>query len=192
MEAAWRISIFSVAWTVAAGSAAIALGIAQEVAVLVAIGSVGLVDAIGSAALAYHFHHGLQHDALADHLERLAHRVVIIGLVAAGAGAVVLGGVRLLGGHSARSSVLATALTAVSLLVLVILARVKRRLAALVGSTALRSDGNLSAAGAAQSAVAILGVLATSAGRWWADPVATVAVGVLTVAIGVRAGRGEH
>lgn len=189
--AAWRVSAFSVAWTVLAGTAAVVLGVAQDSAVLVAFGSVAFVDGLGSAALAYHFRHGLRHDALAEHLEALAHRVVIAGLVCVGLAAVGLGAARLMGPSAAEASAAATALAAVSLVVLGTLAGAKRRVAIRVASPALRSDGHLSTVGAAQASVALVGVLASGVGWHWADPAAAMAVGVVAVAVGVRTGVAE-
>ena len=57
----------------------------------VAFGAIGFVDAVGSVALVYHFHHAMRHDALAEHLEQLAHRVVVTGLFLVGLGAAVVG-----------------------------------------------------------------------------------------------------
>jgi divalent metal cation (Fe/Co/Zn/Cd) transporter len=182
--------MLSVGCSVAAAGAAGALGVAQASTVLVALGAVGFIDAVGSAALAYHFHYGLRHDGLADHLERVAHRVVIAGLVGVGVGAVAAGAAHLRDRPRPASAALAAPLAAVSLLVLVCLWRAKRRLAISVGSAALRSDSHLSAIGAAQSAVALGGVLAAVVGWRWADPAAAIAVGAVAVVVGVRTGRG--
>lgn len=192
MRAARLVSMLSVASTVVAGSAAIALGLAQASTVLVALGAVGFIDGLGSAALAYHFHYGLRHDRLADHLERVANKVVIAGLVCVGVGAVGAGAVRLLDRARPESAPLAVPLAAVSLLVLVCLWRAKCQLATSVGSAALRNDSHLSAIGAAQSAVALGGVFGAEAGWRWADPAAAMAVGAVAVVVGVRAGRGAR
>jgi hypothetical protein len=192
MRQAWLVSMISVAWTVVAGTVAIVLGIAEHSAVLVALGSVGLVDAGGSAALAYHFRHGMRHEALAEHLETLAHRVVIVGLVCVGAAAVGLGAVRLLGQQEGATSGAALALAAVSLLVLLFLARAKHRLSVRVASPALRSDSHLSTVGATQALVALLGVLAAAVGWTWADPLAAIAVGTVAAVVGLRTWLAEH
>ena len=189
---AWLVSILSVTWTLVAGCAAVVLGVADHSAVLVALGSVGFVDAAGSAALAYHFRHGLRHETLADHLEVLAHRVVIVGLVSVGAAAVGLGSVRLLDQQESAASGAASALAAVSLLVLVLLARAKYRLSVRVASPALRSDSHLSAVGASQALVALLGVVVGAVGWTWADPLAAVTVGTVAAVVGVRTWLMEH
>ena len=188
VQAAYRVSLVSVVWTVGAGGLAIALGVAGHSAVLVAFGAIGFVDAAGSVALAYHFHHAIRHDAFAEHLERLAHRVVVAGLFLVGLGAVVVGSVRLATGAHADDSFAGTLLAAVSLVVLAALSTRKQKVARRVGSPALLADGRLSAIGAAQAAVALFGTAARGFGWSWADAMAATIVGLvaMTTAIVTR------
>jgi divalent metal cation (Fe/Co/Zn/Cd) transporter len=175
------VSLVSAVWTIASGGAAIALGIASRSAVLVAFGAIGFVDAAGSVALAYHFHHAMRNDALAEHLELIAHRVVVTGLFLVGLGAVVVGVARLVTGAKADDSFAGTLLAAVSLVVLVVLSTRKQRIARRVGSPALRADGRLSAVGAAQAAVALFGTAARGFGWSSADAIAATIVGLLAM-----------
>ena len=114
VQAAWLISLLTVIWTVTVSCIAIGLGVSSGSAALAAFGAIGFIDALGSVALAYHFRHGLRHDALSDRLETIAHRVVIIGLFVVGSGAIVGGIVRLAAGEGGSSNA-GTALAAVSL-----------------------------------------------------------------------------
>ena len=180
-QAAFRVSLVSVVWTAAAGGLAIALGVASHSAVLVAFGAIGFVDAAGSVALAYHFHHAIRHEALAEHLEQLAHRVVVAGLFLVGLGAVVVGSVRLVTGAHADDSFAGTLLAAVSLVVLAALSARKQQVARRVGSRALLADGRLSAIGAAQAAVALFGTAARGFGWSWADAIAATIVGLVAM-----------
>ena len=189
VRAAFAVSLLSIAWTVLAGSAAVALGLGSGSVVLVAFGAIGFLDALGSAALAYHFRHALRHDVLAEDLERLAHRIVSIGLVVVGGAAVIGGGLRLLLGGVTTSSVAGTVVAGVSVVALSALSRRKVVLARRVGSPALRSDGHLSAVGAAQAAVTLLGTMTALIGWHWADPAAAVAVGVVALSVGVQSWR---
>ena len=190
MRAAFVVSLLSIAWTVLTGTAAVALGLTSGSVVLVAFGAVGGLDALGSAALAYHFRHVLRHDAFSDDLERLAHRIVSVGLLIVGAAAVLGGALRLLFGGAAASSIAGTVVAGASIVVLSGLSRRKIVLAPKVRSRALRSDGHLSAVGAAQAAVTLLGTLTALIGWHWADPAAAVGVGVVAVTVGVQSWRG--
>ncbi len=199
VSAALSISLVSIAWTVLASTAAVVVGVRTGTAVLVAFGAIGTVDAIGSIALSYHFHHGLRHDALSEQLERLAHRLVLLGLCCVGCAAVVGGGLGLVADHVPTGSDVGVALAAASLVALVGLSVGKQRIARRIASAALRSDGHLSAVGAMQAAVT-LGATVTT--RWlggrWADSVATMLIGCVAVVLAFttwrteRAGEGDR
>lgn len=184
VNSALRVSQQSVIWTVVSSGLALYLGIRDHTAVLLAFGAVGFVDAVGSMALVRHFKHGLRHDELSDDLERLAHRVVLVGLFTVGCAAIVGGLVRLSGTQSEAASASSVILAAVSLGALVALSYRKQQVARLISSYALRSDGHLSAIGAMQAAVTLLGIATTRWLGWhWADAAATVIVGCVAVAL---------
>ncbi|MEP6660385.1 MAG: hypothetical protein ABJD24_10760 [Acidimicrobiales bacterium] len=185
-EAAWLVSIQSIVWTACASTAAIVLGLLGHTFVLVALGGIGLVDGVGSLALAYHFHHARRHDALSERLELVAHRIVVGGLGLVGLGAIVVSIVRLTSGTSGDASIAGTALAAASLVVLYVLSRRKRMIARLVPSGALLSDGHLSGVGAAQAAIALVGAATTRWFNWqWADAATALAVGSAAVALAI-------
>ena len=193
VNSALVVSAQSVAWTVAASTAAVALGIHSGTAVLVAFGAIGIVDAIGSIALVYHFHHGIRHDELSEELERLAHRVVLVGLFLVGSATIIGGLVRLTMDQSSEPSAVGVALAAVSFVALVALSARKQRIARRVSSNALLSDGHLSAIGATQAAVTLAGTAATLWLAWhWADAAATAIVGCVAVTLAIFTWRAEH
>ena len=185
---AWLVSLISVVWTVVASSIAVALGVTGNSAVLVAFGAIGFVDALGSIALVYHFRHALRHDELSERLENIAHRVVLAGLFVVGAGAVIVGIVRLIIGASGESSKAGTALAAISLVALLVLSLRKQLIARRVGSDALLSDGRLSGVGALQAGFTLFG---SAAARWfhwdWADAVAASLVGIVAIGVAINA-----
>ena len=185
-EAAWLVSVQSIVWTAFASTTAIVLGLSGHTVVLVALGAIGLVDGVGSVALAYHFHHARRHDALSERLELLAHRIVVVGLGVVGLGTIVVSVVRLVSGSSGDASIAGTALAALSLFVLAGLSRRKHTVARRVPSGALLSDGQLSGVGAAQAAVALVGAATTRWLSWhWADAAAALVVGCVAVALAI-------
>jgi divalent metal cation (Fe/Co/Zn/Cd) transporter len=193
VNAAFVVSALSAAWTVAASSASIALGLRSHTMVLVAFGAIGFVDAIGSLALVYHFRHALRHDRISDALETLAHRIVLVGLLLVGCLAVVGGLARLAMGKSGEASNAGVLLAAVSLVALTVLSVRKQALARRVSSNALRSDGHLSAIGAMQAGVTLMGTTATRWLAWhWADAAATTVVGCVAVTLAVVTGAGSR
>lgn len=184
VRAARRLSEASIAWTLVGSSVAVAVGVASGSAALVAFGAVGYVDLVGSVALVHHFRHALLNDELSDRFEQRAQRIVTIGLLAVGLCAVVISAVRLSIGHFPTTSSAAIAIAAISLVGLSVFAVRKVQIARVVPSAALRSDGNLSAVGAAQAAVVLVGTGAARLVSWhWADDTAALVVGVVAVAI---------
>jgi divalent metal cation (Fe/Co/Zn/Cd) transporter len=175
---------------VTASSVAIGLGVTDNSAVLVAFGAIGFVDALGSVALVYHFRHALRHDELSERLENIAHRVVVIGLLSVGVGAVVSGTVRLIVESTGGSSIAGTALAGISLVVLIGLSARKQRLARRVGSNALLADGRLSGVGAMQAGVTLFGTVAASGLHWdWADALAASLVGLFAIGVAIATWR---
>ncbi|HEY3831811.1 MAG TPA: hypothetical protein VGO03_05930 [Acidimicrobiia bacterium] len=184
--AAYRVSVVSVAWTVCTSAIAIVIGVSGNAAVFVALGAVGLVDAVGSITLGVHFRDALRNATLSERRERLAHQVVLVCLGAVGASAVVIGVLRLVQHDRGGDPPVGVVLAVVSMVALFVLSRRKVRIAALVASDALRADGHLSAIGAAQSAVALLGTAAIRELSWtWADALATAVVGAVAVALAI-------
>jgi len=83
-------------------------------------------------------------------------------------------------------------LTALSLIVMPLLARAKLGVAARLGSRALRADAHETIVCAWLSATTLLGLgLNAVLGWWWADPVAALAMLPLIVREGIEAWRGE-
>jgi divalent metal cation (Fe/Co/Zn/Cd) transporter len=186
-KAARRVSEISVAWTVGASIAAIAIGTIDGSGALIVFGAIGFVDAIGSVALVHHFRLGLRHEELSDRFEQRAHRIVRVGLLLVGVAAVATNLERLLAGSGSNASVAAALLAGASLVVLTILSRTKIRIAARVGSAALRADGHLSGVGAGQAAVVLGGLAVTAAFGWeWADAVTAIIVGFVAIGLSTQ------
>lgn len=82
---------------------------------------------------------------------------------------------------------------AVAIIVMLLLARAKRRLAAGLNSRAMRADSRQSSFCAYLSSIALVGLTLNALfGWWWADPVAALAMIFIIVPEGIEAFRGEH
>lgn len=185
VRAAFRVSLVSVGWTLVSSTVAVTVGIAGESTVLIALGSIGFVDAVGSTVLAFHFLHGLRHDLFSARREKVAHRSVSLGLVGVGVASVAGASYRLAAGNDAQGSWAGAVVAVASLVVLAILAARKRGLGLRLRDRALIGDSHLSAIGAVQAAVALAGIAITEwLGAAWADATAALAVGILAVLIG--------
>jgi divalent metal cation (Fe/Co/Zn/Cd) transporter len=186
LRAGLNVSSASLAWTVASGSGAVVLGVTANSLVLVAFGIIGMLDAVGSTTLVIHFRHALRHESLSERRERVALRVVTVGMVIVGAATVGLGLRRLAERSGSESVPAGVALAAMSAVALAALAARKRRIASLVPSRALLADAWLSATGALLAVVTVAGTGLTDAfGWWWVDPAAATVVGVGAVGVGL-------
>jgi divalent metal cation (Fe/Co/Zn/Cd) transporter len=190
---ALRVSVVSVVWTLISSVLAVSIGIYSHETDLVAFGAVGIVDAIGSVALTYQFLHSLRHEVASDRLEKLSHRVVLVGLIVVGGSAAVGGAFRVAAPHSNSSSDLGLLLAAASLCVLVVLSRRKQQIARRISSSALRSDGQLSAVGALLAGITLAGTAVQRGFHWnWADGVATIFLGTIAMGLGISSWRSSN
>jgi divalent metal cation (Fe/Co/Zn/Cd) transporter len=188
-----RVSWISVGWTTVAGSVALSAGVARGSLVLIVFALTGFLDAAGSLTLALHFRHALKHERISVERERLALRLVSIGLIALGMFTAVESTRRLVSGANAERSALGIIIAGASIGVLVWLAWRKKAVAPRVPSNALSADGTLSATGAALAVVALLGTAFSSSKELhWVDPAAALVVAVVAAASGIRALRAEE
>ncbi len=180
LRRALRLSALSVVWSGAVGSVATYAALIGGSLSLLGFGADAVIDAAASAALIWRFTAESRRPEHAHRLEQRAERLVGLALVVL---AVYLGtaSIRsLLVGARPETSALAVAILLASVLVLPLLAIAKHRLAARLGSGALRADSILTAAAALLAAISLGSLLAADAlGLWWADAVAALAVGAI-------------
>jgi divalent metal cation (Fe/Co/Zn/Cd) transporter len=184
----------SVAWAALAGTVSVAAGMASGALALVAFGLDSVIDGSASAVLVWRLRTELRNPAGtagAEIAERFATRAVGAAMLAA-AGYVGVQALRaLVSGTAARNEPVALILLAASVFVLPGLGVVKLRLARVLGSTALRGDGVLSAAGAALALVALAGAGTQSWwGWWWSNPIAALLIASFLTREGIRTLRG--
>jgi divalent metal cation (Fe/Co/Zn/Cd) transporter len=126
-------------------------------------------------------------------IERKAERLVAVSFFVLGAYIAFDAITSLLGGERPEASPVGIALTALSIAVMLWLARAKRRVAGELGSRALAADAEQTQACWYLSVVVLAGIgLNALFGWWWADPVAALGVVVILLREGVEAWRGEE
>lgn len=99
----------------------------------------------------------------------------------------------LVGEHHAATSLIGIGLTAVALVLMPTLGRVKHTLAVRLGSGATKGEGTQNYLCGAQAAAVLIG-LAVTASRpdgWWFDPAVGLLIAALAVWQGIRSWRGE-
>jgi len=186
LRAGLRVSLASVIWSVTVCSAAVVAGVIDRSLVLLAFGLTGLLDGAGSLTLVLHFRHAIVSDIVSSRRERLALRVVSIGLIAIGVSTIAESTRRLITSQAGHGSSVGAGIAGSSAVVLALLAVAKLHIARQLSSDALRADGLLSGTGAALAVIAVVGAaLSSRPAPKWIDPVAALCVASVAAVVGV-------
>ena len=174
-------------WTAIASTAAVIGGVVAGSLLLVVFGAVGALDGAGSIVLALHFRHALHHERISERRERQALIAIAAGMALIATATTIQSISRLANGdHETQFSVIGTAMAAASIVALSVLSTGKRRIAARVGSRALLADGHVSAMGAVLAFCTSVGTVVTNAfGWWWLDPIASLPVAFVALAVSI-------
>ena len=191
-----QLEYLTVGWNVVEGIIAVAAGIAAGSIALIGFGVDSFVETISGAVIIWRLMaeiRGQHDDEAMERIEQRAERIVGIAflLLAAYVG---FEAVRALVNQEAPdASPVGIALTAVSIVVMLWLARAKRRTGEALGSRAMLADAQQTYACWYLSVVALAGLALNAAfGFWWADPLAALGITVLLVREGFEALRGEE
>ena len=169
------------------GAASLVVSFVNPSLALAGFGFTALLDASASVVLVHRFRTEQRDPVGAEHFERRAQAWVAAAMLAI-ASYVGVQAIRGLVGHShPEASAAGVTLAALALVVLPYLGLLKLRVAARLGSTALRGDGTLTLASAALAATTLAALVVNSAfGWWWADPAAAL---LIALALAVEATR---
>lgn len=183
-----KLEEVTVGYNALEGIVAIGAGLAAGSVALTGFGVDSTIEVSSGVLLWWRLRAELGAGALGSDVEARAARGAGVLLLALGAYIVVESVRRLLTGDRPEESVVGIALTALSLVVMPLLARAKLRVAAALGSRALRADAHETIVCAWLSATTLLGLgLNAALGWWWADPVAALAMLPLIVREGLEA-----
>lgn len=189
------LEYFTVGWNILEGLVAIVAGLVSGSVALVAFGVDSFVETISGVVLIWRLRTEERGDLDEEALERVERRAEL--LVGAAfmllAAYVAFESVRtLLAAEEPEASPVGIVLTAVSIGVMLWLAKAKRETGEALGSRALIADSKQTRACWYLSAVALVGLgLNAVLGWWWADPLAALAIAVLLVREGWEALSGE-
>ena len=176
------LSVLSIAWNGAAGSGAIYAALASGSLSLLGFGFDAVIDSVASVALVWRFTIESRQPERAAQVERTAERLVGIALIAL-ALYLAVSSVRSLAAQAhPESSSASLVLLVASVVVLPPLAIAKNRVAAQLGSGALRADSILTAVAAVLAAISLASLAASDVlGLWWADAIAALIVSAIIV-----------
>jgi divalent metal cation (Fe/Co/Zn/Cd) transporter len=178
-RSALRLEYATLGWNGTEAAITIALGIAAGSLALVGFGVDSLVELFASLVVVWHLRPGgSDHDV--ERRTEVALRLIavafaVLGLVL-GLGAVA----NLIGEHRPEESGWGIAYLAVTVVVMLTLGVLKRRVAEQMGSAPLRSEATVSLLDAGLAAATLVGLaLNAMLDWWWADPLAALLIAVV-------------
>jgi len=181
------LSYAAVVWSAVAGSAAVVIGARASSTALIGTGTDVLADLVSSIVLVWRFRAELHGGRLTHEVERRAHTVAALALLAVAVGVTAGSIAHLVAGTGASADVPGIVVATVSLVVLPLFVLAKYRVARAIGSPALRTDGTVTLVGACTAALSLTGLALTSAFGWnAADPAAALGIAVLAGVTGWR------
>ena len=190
-----RLEYLTVGWNVLEGIIAVGAGIAAGSIALIGFGVDSFVETISGAVIIWRLMaetRGRHDDEAIERIEQRAERLVGVAFMLLAA-YVAFEAVRsLINRDAPEASPVGIALTALSIVVMLWLARAKRRVGEALGSRAMIADAQQTYACWYLSVVTLAGLALNAVfGFWWADPVAALGIAVLLVREGIEALNGE-
>ena len=177
LPVAIRLSFVTIAWNVIGGTIAVASAIVYDSLSLAAFGLSMLIDTGASVALIWRFKREVRDPDGADRLEARAEVAIGVAMACAALYLLLQSAHSLWRGSHPETAPPGIVVSVASLLFLPWLAHAKWKVAAELGSNALRGDSLLTAASAALAGLTLIALVAYSAlGWWWADAAAAAVI----------------
>jgi len=167
-----RLEYFTIVYNSAEGLVSIVAGWIAGSVSLIGFGLDSLIEVTSGAALLWRLHHDFDHSRR-EQAERTALGIVGACFLALAAYIAYQSGSTLIRHEPPGRSIPGIVVAAVSVVVMPLLARAKRRVAAGIGSGAMKADSRQADLCAYLSAILLGGLILNALlGWWWADPVA--------------------
>jgi len=180
-----RLEYLTIGWNSLEAIAAIGAGIIAGSVALIGFGFDSIIEVSSGAVLLWRLVSG-------EHRERLALKFVGISFLALAAYVAFDAGKSLILREPPAESFIGIAIAALSMVVMPLLARAKRKVAANLNSRAMLADSRQTDICAYLSAILLAGLgLNALFGWWWADPVAALVMIPIIAKEGIEALRGE-
>jgi divalent metal cation (Fe/Co/Zn/Cd) transporter len=186
-----RLEYFTLAWNTLEAAVAIVSGVLAGSIALLGFGLDSVIETFSGVTLLWRLH--LDRDPQQrERAEQKALRLVGISFLLLTLYVVVDAIKTLVKQERPAESIPGIVLAVASLMVMPLLARAKRRVAAVIGSGALHADSRQTDICAYLSAVLVAGLLLNALlGWWWADPAAALIMSPIIAREGVEALRGK-
>jgi divalent metal cation (Fe/Co/Zn/Cd) transporter len=185
-----RLEYFTIGWNLFEGAIAIGAGIIAASPSLVGFGFDSFIESISGSALLWRLR--IDDEETRERREKIALKVVGVSFMILAAYVAYDSTTSLIWLELPDASYIGIALLIISLIVMPILARGKRRIARQIKSRALEADAKQTDLCVYLSAIALGGIgLNALFGWWWADPVAALIMVPIIAKEGIQALRGE-
>ncbi len=186
-----QLEVFTIAYNSLEGLASIVAGAFAGSIALVGFGADSVIEVISGVTLLWRLRAGQTHEE-SERAERLALRIVGVCFLLLAVYVIVDSGKLLLRREAPHESIAGIFIAGLSVIVMPLLVRSKRRVAAELRSEALRADAMQTQVCTYLSAILLLGLgLNALFGWWWADPIAALLMVPIVVKEGVEGLRGE-
>lgn len=174
------------------GIVAVAAGLIAGSVALVGFGFDSVIEVISGATLLWRLYADVD-EARRERVEQLALRIVGASFLLLGAYVTFDAAKSLIRREAPHESIVGIGIAALSLVVMPLLVRAKRRVAAAIGSKALDADATQTALCTYLSVILLGGLLLNAlVGWWWADPVAALVMVPIILREGLEGVRGER
>ena len=185
------LEYFTVAYNSAEGLISLVAGFIAGSVSLVGFGLDSLIEVTSGVALLWRLHHD-RNESRREMLERITLRIVGWCLVALAVYVTFNSGWTLVQHDKPERSIPGIIVAAVSVVVMPLLARAKRRVATGIGSAAMKADSRQADFCTYLSAILLGGLLLNAVlGWWWADPVSGLVMVPIIAKEGVDSIRGK-
>jgi divalent metal cation (Fe/Co/Zn/Cd) transporter len=188
---AWGLTALTIGWNSLEAVVAIVSGLVAGSIALLGFGLDSIVEVSSALIITWRLLRQTSDHRAIERAERRAVRLIAISFIGIAVYVTYDAASKLLGlGEPPERSPIGLALVALSVVVMPTLAWAKRRVAAALGSVALRADAAQTNLCTYLSAVVLLGLAANAVGGWWwMDPLAGLVVAALAVREGLVAWR---
>ena len=185
-----RLEYFTIGYNSLEGLVSLVAGAIAGSVSLIGFGLDSLIEVTSGGALLWRLHH--DDPARRERIERATLRLVGACFLALAAYVLWESASALAGREAPERSIPGIVIAALSLIVMPVLARAKRRVAAGIGSAALHADSRQTDFCTYLSAILLGGLLLNAVlGWWWADPLAGLVMTPIIAREGLGAVRGK-
>ena len=186
-----RLQYFTLFWNSLEAIVAVGAGLVSGSAALVGFGIDSVIEVTSGAASLWRLR-SESSDARRERAERITLRAVGICFLALAAYVLTDAIAMLRSGEAPEESPVGIAIATASLVVMPLIARAKRKVAAGLGSAALHADARQTDFCLYLSAILLAGLALNAAfGLWWADPAAALVMVPIIASEGFKASRGH-